>query len=52
LFRNSGISNETSPDRADLLDILEPMNIEARYPTQKDKLLKSLTRVQRIFING
>ncbi len=46
LFRNSGISKEIFPDHADLLDMLEPMNIEARYPTQKDKLLKSLTRVR------
>ncbi len=28
----------------ELLDILEPLNIEARYPTHKDNLLKSLNR--------
>lgn len=26
-----------------LLDLLEPLNIEARYPAQKDALLRSLT---------
>lgn len=26
-----------------VLDILEPMNIEARYPSLKDKLMASLT---------
>jgi len=46
LFRNSGIGTEISPDHSDLLDVLEPMNIEARYPTHKDKLLKSLTRAR------
>ncbi len=27
----------------DLLDIVEPLNIEARYPSDKNKLLNSLT---------
>ena len=26
-----------------VLDMLEPMNIEARYPSMKDKLMASLT---------
>ncbi len=28
----------------DIIDILEPLNIEARYPTVKERLLKSLTK--------
>jgi len=28
----------------DTLDILDPLNIEARYPTSKDNLAKSLSR--------
>ncbi len=28
----------------DFIDILEPLNIEARYPTHKEQLLKSLTK--------
>jgi hypothetical protein len=27
----------------DLLDTLEPLNIEARYPTYKEQLMQSLT---------
>jgi HEPN domain-containing protein len=26
-----------------LLDVLEPLNVEARYPTRKDQLFRSLT---------
>lgn len=26
------------------MDILEPLNIEARYPSQKEELMKSLTK--------
>lgn len=29
-------------DQLDFLDILEPLNIEARYPTHKEKIMKSL----------
>jgi HEPN domain-containing protein len=28
----------------DIIDLLEPLNIEARYPMVKDKLLKSLSK--------
>lgn len=31
-------------DQLDLIDTLEPLNIEARYPSYKERLLKSLTR--------
>ena len=39
----SGISEELNDDQLLLLDTLNPMNIEARYPLHKELLLKSLT---------
>lgn len=39
----SGISEELSESQLRLLDTLNPMNIEARYPLHKEMLLKSLT---------
>ncbi len=40
-----------SEDQQKLIDMLEPMNIECRYPTHKEQLLKSLTddRGQELF---
>lgn len=32
-----------SEDQKEFLDLLEPLNIEARYPSHKERLLKSLT---------
>ena len=32
-----------SEEQKQFIDILEPLNIEARYPSHKDRLLKSLT---------
>lgn len=43
LSKESGIYKDLSKEQKDLLDILEPLNIEARYPTHKDMLFKSLT---------
>lgn len=40
----SSIYAELSESQKDFLDMLEPLNVEARYPTQKDMILKSLTR--------
>ena len=31
-------------NQLDLIDSLEPLNIEARYPSYKERLLKSLTK--------
>ncbi len=39
----SGISEEMGEERLSLLDVLSPLNIEARYPLQKSRLLESLT---------
>lgn len=37
------IFNNLSSDQKDLLDLLQPLNIQARYPTYKEMLLKSLS---------
>lgn len=39
----SGISKEMSEEQLALLDTLSPLNIEARYPLHKSKLMESLT---------
>ena len=36
------IDQEMTEDKLDFIDFLEPLNIEARYPTYKERLLKSL----------
>ena len=43
LSNKSGIYDVFSEDQKDLIDTLIPLNIEARYPTYKEKLLKSLS---------
>jgi HEPN domain-containing protein len=40
----SGIDKILNDDFRDLVNTLEPLNIEARYPTYKEMLLKSLTK--------
>lgn len=42
LAKQSTISTSFSEEQLNLIDILEPLNIEARYPTHKEQLLKSL----------
>ena len=39
----SEVSGEMNEEQLALLDTLSPLNIEARYPLHKDRLLKSLT---------
>lgn len=43
LAKLSGASEELSAEDQALLDVLRPLNIEARYPAQKDALLRSLS---------
>jgi HEPN domain-containing protein len=38
----SGIYNSFSEEQKNILDELMPLNIEARYPTEKEELLKTL----------
>jgi hypothetical protein len=42
LAKQSGMYNELSDEQKDFLDLLAPLNVEARYPTHKEKLLKTL----------
>lgn len=44
LSRKAGLSELLTDTQKDFIDILEPLNIEARYPSYKEKLLKSLTK--------
>jgi HEPN domain-containing protein len=43
IANESGLYGDLDEARKSLLDMLEPLNIEARYPTQKDQLFRSLT---------
>lgn len=43
LAEKSGIYANMSDEQKDFIDFLEPLNIEARYPTTKEKLLQILT---------
>lgn len=43
LAEKSGIYDIMTEEQKDFLDLLEPLNIEARYPTVKDKLFRLLT---------
>lgn len=40
----SGISGEMSEEQLSLLDVLAPLNVEARYPLHRERLLQSLTQ--------
>jgi len=43
LAKQSSLYEKLSEEQMDFIDLLEPMNIETRYPTHKEQLLKSLT---------
>lgn len=42
LAEKTGLDTEMPESYLDFIDLLEPMNIEARYPSYKERLLKSL----------
>lgn len=42
LADKTGIDKNMSEDQLDFIDTLEPLNIEARYPSYKERLMKSL----------
>lgn len=42
LAEKSGLDKHMSEEQLDLIDALEPLNIEARYPSYKERLMKSL----------
>ncbi|MBI5217234.1 MAG: HEPN domain-containing protein [Ignavibacteriae bacterium] len=43
LSRKSNLVELLSEEQRSFLDVLEPLNIEARYPSHKEKVLKSLS---------
>lgn len=43
LAKKADIYNSFSDKQKDFVDLLEPLNIEARYPTNKQQLLENLT---------
>lgn len=43
LAEKSGLYVNMTEEQKDFIDFLEPLNIEARYPMTKDKLLQILT---------
>lgn len=43
LAEKTGLDKEMNEDQLDFIDVLEPLNIEARYPSYKERLMASLT---------
>ncbi|HZK07974.1 MAG TPA: HEPN domain-containing protein [Bacteroidales bacterium] len=50
LARKGGFYDKFSVLQQDFIDQIEPLNIEARYPSYKERLLKSLTDAKCIEI--
>ena len=46
LSQKGNFYNDFSEDQKDFIDQLEPLNIEARYPTHKERLFKSLNETK------
>ena len=46
LAKKCGLIDKLSEDQLNFLDILEPLNIEARYPSHKKRLMKSLNEAR------
>ncbi len=46
LADQAGLSLHLTEEQFSLIDTLEPLNIEARYPSYKERLLKSLTKAR------
>ena len=44
LAEKTGLSELFTEEQLDFIDRLEPLNIEARYPSYKERLMKSLTK--------
>ncbi len=44
LIEKSKLGNELTEDQQTFVDELEPLNIEARYPEYRERLLKQLTK--------
>ncbi len=50
LAKKGEFYEEFSDHQKDFIDQIEPLNIEARYPSQKERLLRSLTQEKCIEI--
>jgi HEPN domain-containing protein len=50
LAKKGGFYESFSEEQKDFIDQIEPLNIEARYPSHKERLLKSLTEKKCIEI--
>lgn len=44
LAKRASIYETLSEEQKDFMDLIEPLNIEARYPSNKELLIKSLTQ--------
>ena len=44
LAEKTCLSDQFTDEQLDFIDRLEPLNIEARYPSYKERLMKSLTK--------
>jgi HEPN domain-containing protein len=42
LAHQGGLNDKMTEEQKDFIDILEPLNVEARYPTHKEQLIRSL----------
>ena len=50
LIRDAKLNNALPTELCDFVDILEPLNVEARYPTDRDKLMRSMNRHRSLTI--
>lgn len=46
LAQRCGIYEQLDESQKETLDVLGPLNVEARYPTQKERLLRTLDRAR------
>lgn len=44
LAEQAGLASELTTAQKDLLDALQPLNIEARYPSYRERIARTLTR--------
>jgi HEPN domain-containing protein len=44
LLRTSDLTSEMPVSMLDTVDVLGPLNVEARYPTDKERLLRSMSK--------
>jgi HEPN domain-containing protein len=49
LAREAGLNSVLSEEQRDLIDTLNPLSIEARYPAYKEKCIDILKRTEELF---